>query len=486
MWQPARFVERAVVARAHEAAVALERRQLVAERRRKLGRDRGIGPAQRGRGVGDLGGGRRGLSEARGDFGRGNEADLDRRKVARPATADHQAGERTGEVGRRRKPSAQIAPQREIGDEEGDGVEPRADRGRIGQGRGETLRQQARAGGAHRPVDRGGERAAALARERAHQLEVGAGRGVDRHGGALRLAHRRGERRTLADLGALHIGDAGGGRGQLEPREHAECLGRGDREIGREPPLRGRPVEHVAGERRHRRQRAQQRHHVGIAVERVRHDDLARLEPRDLRREADAVAFGEPEFAGRDVEEGEGEAHIVAGRRGARPDERDEVIVAPRVEQRILGQRARGDETHHVAPHHALRSALLRLRRVLHLLAHGDAMAERNEPVEIFVGALDRHAAHRDVHSQMLAALGQHDAERPARDLGVLEEHLVEIAHPVKEQAIRIGGLDLEILLHHGRDALVVRLGRDAVVRVSGRGKAGGIMLAGGVHRTAR
>ena len=113
-------------------------------------------------------------------------------------------------------------------------------------------------------------------------------------------------------------------------------------------------------------------------------------------------------------------------------------------------------------------------------------MAQRDEPVEIFVGALDRHAAHRDVHSQMLAALGQHDTERPARDLGVLEEHLIEIAHPVEEQAIRIGGLDLEILLHHGRDALVVSLGRDAVVRVSGRGKAGGIMLAGGVHRTAR
>ena len=57
--------------------------------------------------------------------------------------------------------------------------------------------------------------------------------------------------------------------------------------------------------------------------------------------------------------------------------------------------------------------------------------------------------------AQMLAALGQHDAERAARDLGVLEEQLVEVAHPVEQQAVRIGGLDLDVLLHHRRDAAV-------------------------------
>ena len=38
-------------------------------------------------------------------------------------------------------------------------------------------------------------------------------------------------------------------------------------------------------------------------------------------------------------------------------------------------------------------------------------------------------------------------------DLGIVEEQLVEIAHPVEQQAVRIGGLDLDILLHHRRDA---------------------------------
>ena len=36
-------------------------------------------------------------------------------------------------------------------------------------------------------------------------------------------------------------------------------------------------------------------------------------------------------------------------------------------------------------------------------------------------------------------------------DLRVLEEQLVEVAHPVEQQAVRIGRLDLEILRHHRR-----------------------------------
>jgi len=72
------------------------------------------------------------------------------------------------------------------------------------------------------------------------------------------------------------------------------------------------------------------------------------------------------------------------------------------------------------------------------------------------IGAVHRHPAHRNILPAMLAALGQHDAERAARHLGIVEEQLVEIAHPVEQQAIRIGRLDLDVLLHEGRNALVV------------------------------
>ena len=72
----------------------------------------------------------------------------------------------------------------------------------------------------------------------------------------------------------------------------------------------------------------------------------------------------------------------------------------PGVEQALLGQRARRDEAHHVAPDHGLGPALPRLGRVLDLLAHRDAMALRDQALEIFVGGMHRHAAHGDVLSR--------------------------------------------------------------------------------------
>jgi hypothetical protein len=71
------------------------------------------------------------------------------------------------------------------------------------------------------------------------------------------------------------------------------------------------------------------------------------------------------------------------------------------------------------------------------------------EAVQVFVGALDRHAAHRDIAAEMLAALGQDNAEGAGSHPGVVEEQFVEVAHPVEQKAVRIGRLDLDVLLHH-------------------------------------
>ena len=124
------------------------------------------------------------------------------------------------------------------------------------------------------------------------------------------------------------------------------------------------------------------------------------------------------------------------------------------VEQALLGERAWGDEAHHVAPDHGLRPALPRLGRVLGLLAHRDAVALRDQALKIFVGGMHRHAAHGDVLAEVLAALGERDAERARGDVSVLEEQLVEIAHAVEQEAVGIGRFDLQILGHHrGGDA---------------------------------
>jgi len=81
----------------------------------------------------------------------------------------------------------------------------------------------------------------------------------------------------------------------------------------------------------------------------------------------------------------------------------------------------------------------------------------------------------------MLAALGEHDAERARGDFGVLEEQFVEIAHPIEQQAIRIGGFDLDILLHHrrgARGALGARAGFEAGGNDRARGIHGAATLA--------
>ena len=180
--------------------------------------------------------------------------------------------------------------------------------------------------------------------------------------------------------------------------------------------------------------------------------------------------------AGRNVDPGQRKTIFFAGRGKPRSRDRQQIIVALGVEQGVFGQRAGGDEPHHVAPHDGLGTALARLGRVFGLFADGDAVAQGNQPVQIFVGTHDRHAAHRNVAALVPAALGEHDAECARGGLGVVEEHLVEIAHPVEQQAVRIIGLDLDVLLEHGTRARIDVAGRRWAVRWNlGFGQADGV-----------
>ena len=104
-----------------------------------------------------------------------------------------------------------------------------------------------------------------------------------------------------------------------------------------------------------------------------------------------------------------------------------------------------------IVPDNRFRAAFLGLCRVLGLLADGDPEAKADELLQIVVGGMNRHAAHRNVAAEMLAALGERDRQGAGRLDGVIEEQLVEIAHPVEQQEIGVCGLDLDILLHHRR-----------------------------------
>jgi hypothetical protein len=108
------------------------------------------------------------------------------------------------------------------------------------------------------------------------------------------------------------------------------------------------------------------------------------------------------------------------------------------------------DEAHHVAAHHGLGAALAGFRRVLQLLADGDAEALADQPLQVLVGAVDRHAAHGMSSPRCLPRLVSTIDERLRRGNRVLEEQLVEIAHAVEQQAVGIGRLDLQELRHGG------------------------------------
>jgi hypothetical protein len=186
-------------------------------------------------------------------------------------------------------------------------------------------------------------------------------------------------------------------------------------------------------------------------VDRLGQHDLARVEAGDLGGKAVAVGLAEEKAPGRDVDGGKAVGGSAVGE--PPPRHRHQEVGAGGIEEVVLGDGAGRHEPHHVAAYDRLVAALARLGRVLALLAYGHAMAEGDQALEIVVGALDRHAAHGDVGALVLAALGQNDAERPAGGLRVFQEQFVEIPHPVEQEAVRIGGLDLQVLRHHGRDA---------------------------------
>jgi len=73
------------------------------------------------------------------------------------------------------------------------------------------------------------------------------------------------------------------------------------------------------------------------------------------------------------------------------------------------------------------------------------------QPRQIAFGCMHRHAAHGDGLAAMFTPRGQRNVERLRRSLGVIEEELEKIAHPVKEQAIPGLRLQLQILRHHRR-----------------------------------
>jgi hypothetical protein len=274
-----------------------------------------------------------------------------------------------------------------------------------------------------------------------------AGRRVDEQRGGAVLALRRSEGRAFGLLRAFHIGDRGTDRREFGAREAPEPVERRYTEEAARPISAGRGVEKARRKRRHdAAEHVEDRAEFRIVEHRFGDDEFPRVDAHDLGEQPVAYRHRNQEDTGGDVDPGECQFLLAA-----HAAERHQVIGFGRREQLFLGDGPRRDEADDVALHHGFRAALLRLRRIFDLFAHGDAMAEPDQLLQIVVGGVDRHAAHRDVLAEMLAAFGERDAEGAAGDFRVFEEQLVEVAHAVEQQRIRVRCLDLDELLHHRR-----------------------------------
>ncbi len=455
--QRAGLVEIGAETRSHEAAVAALMRGIVDQRTgEQVGK---VAPASR-QASGDVGERLR-QADAAGAVTQQTRACRGRRQpvahgsqVARASALQGEAGDGPRDVGRSPQRAAQIDAQRLVLAQEGDRIETRGDRDRIAQGARQPGRQLARAGAGRRAIDGKQQAALPLARERAQQLQAGAACGIDDETVGGPRAARGTQARHLADLRQLHVLEQRADGRQLGARELAEGLQIGDAQPRLEQALAGEAVEGGARHRRGRRAGdADPFAHALVGQQPVGGDHLAGREAHDLARQVGRRHLADLELAGGDVERGQRDRRRVGGARFRTVEQSGQVIARLGVEQAVLGQRAWGDEAHHVAAHHGLGAALAGFRRVLQLLADGDAEAQLDQPLQVFVGAMDRHPAHGDVVAQVLAALGEHDRERLRGGHRVLEEQLVEIAHAVEQQAVGIGRLDLQELGHGRRDA---------------------------------
>ncbi len=368
-----------------------------------------------------------------------------RREIARAAAPEAQSRQGPLEVWAAPQPRPQSGRQLGAIDQESDCVEARRDRGGVGQRCGEMLGQEPRPTGGDGPVERRQEAAAALAREARRQFEIAPGRRVDLHDRPRRHPPRRFEMRRPALLGEADIIDERAGRGDFRPPEIAEAVERLDPIEGFEAPARPVAIEPGIGERRQGRlPKGEQLEPRRAGQQALGQQNLAGRKAGEIGGQGRFAGRGEREAAGRQIEPGQPQLAAGLGETG-------EIVVAAGIEQPFLGQGAGGHHPDHGAAQRSFGAPPPGLGRILDLLANRHLEPGADQPGEIGVGGMDRHAAHRNIGAVVPAALGQGDVERLRGGDRVVEEQFEKVAHPEEQEAARIGGLDRVVLRHHRR-----------------------------------
>ena len=287
-----------------------------------------------------------------------------------------------------------------------------------------------------RGIEHRGQRVLVTAAEIGIDLEVAQRRRIERDRILARIGNQRIDMGQGAALGFLRIAQQAAGRGNRQ------------REVGAAKALEIAGAELLVQQLRRALQielpRRAGTQAVAAAQRRTARGVLARQQLGRLqaaqfaRQRVLAVDLEHQEAATREIERGDTESPG-----GFRHRHQQRVTVG--VEQRFVGQRARRDDARDLAVHRALAG-----RRVTHLLADRHRHPGTHQAREITIDRVVRNTGHRDRHAIRGAAAGQRDVEQLRGTPGVVMEQLVEIAHAVEQQLVRVLCLDAQELLHHG------------------------------------
>src|SRR5579883_3240900 len=229
------------------------------------------------------------------------------------------------------------------------------------------LCQEARARAGHRAVDGGEQAPLAFARQRLSEFQIATRGRIDLHNRTDAEATRRLERRHPALLRQRHVIDERTARSELRTGEAAETVQCARGKHAFEALASVLAVEAAVGQRRQDILPLTKLLEQFAALDQpFGKEYFAWLQPRERRTESGGGDRLEPKRAGRKLEPGKGQ--LAAGIR-----QRREIIVAARIEQVLLGYRARRDDTDHRPPDPRLAAALLGVGRLLHLFADGNA-----------------------------------------------------------------------------------------------------------------
>ena len=375
-----------------------------------------------------------------------------RRRARREAHRDH--GVRLGQAQAARSPAQDPALREEFSkrtgpipfrNKPGDGIVTPADFRKVRRRAGKAALQQTGAGARDGSVNRAHEASGSCAGKRCGQFQVAAGCGIDLETLAIRFPNGGAQQGGRAALRQLDIVGERTHCGKLRPRKVAIWLERGHPVELLQSTRRRGAVEAPGAKRSHMSAFLPEPHDKTLVVaESIREQRLARRDTRGHAGKHRAGAGRHPELTCREIDPGEGRLVPYFGPGG-------QEVVAPGLQERVLGEGAGREHPRHFPLHDRARAAAPGLLWILHLLADRHPVVAADQLKEIGLGTVYRHAAHRNVLAEMLAACGQRDVEGGGSLPGVIEEELVEVAHPIEKQIVRMLVLDRPVLPHHGR-----------------------------------